>query len=350
MSDWGRDENAPENGRSVWLIVLVVALGLSAWGTQQMTWSVSAFLFEHLGNPTEDQMLDIEHAVADAKVLRIEDRWLGRKRVDFTYDRDGQPYPGVTVLPKWRLEEWLATSPLQVEYSPHNPGFSRPAGGPEAPLGWIAENSRLVLYGLAQAQFWLAIGLSAYLIYRWERPSLPRAPKVVILGQAETNAAIQAQNDRDWEAVLSLLSSEVRVTADPRLKEPIDQLVAVALTELGRFDEATDWLTGPDCEAKDSAYTHASTVTFFADSFEQSLAISESRWRRFAHPDAAYNVACALVRLGRTEEALPWLERSAEAGFANFDSFEEDSDLDPLRELPGFPAISERIRTNAQPS
>lgn len=46
---------------------------------------------------------------------------------------------------------------------------------------------------------------------------------------------------------------------------------------------------------------------------------------------ATYNVACALCRLDRAGEALPWLERAIERGFTNVELIGWDPDLEPLR-------------------
>jgi non-specific serine/threonine protein kinase len=57
-----------------------------------------------------------------------------------------------------------------------------------------------------------------------------------------------------------------------------------------------------------------------------------------------YNVACVYSTAGRTEEAIGLLERAIEAGFAQKEWIENDSDLDPLRDHPRFKALLRKMR------
>lgn len=52
-----------------------------------------------------------------------------------------------------------------------------------------------------------------------------------------------------------------------------------------------------------------------------------------------YNLACALARLGRTEEALASLARSVGLGFLEVDHIRADPDLESLRALEGFAQV-----------
>ena len=56
-------------------------------------------------------------------------------------------------------------------------------------------------------------------------------------------------------------------------------------------------------------------------------------------PINLYNMACLLALTNRNEAAIDFLERSAEAGFVDFIKFAQDSDLDPLRDLPRYKAF-----------
>lgn len=56
-----------------------------------------------------------------------------------------------------------------------------------------------------------------------------------------------------------------------------------------------------------------------------------------------YNLACALSLQNEIDPALGALRESVEAGFANMERFENDSDLDPLREEPGFRALLKEL-------
>ena len=58
----------------------------------------------------------------------------------------------------------------------------------------------------------------------------------------------------------------------------------------------------------------------------------------------AYNVACSLACAGEQEAALEWLERAAEAGFADRATLDNDPDLEPLRRSSRYQAVRERLR------
>ena len=56
-----------------------------------------------------------------------------------------------------------------------------------------------------------------------------------------------------------------------------------------------------------------------------------------------YNTACIYVEIGRFDEALDCIEKAVELGARNKLYYENDSDLDPLRDLPRFKALMDRI-------
>ena len=61
-------------------------------------------------------------------------------------------------------------------------------------------------------------------------------------------------------------------------------------------------------------------------------------------PSTLYNVACLYSSAGRKTEALDYLKRALDAGFAQREWIENDSDLDPLRQEPRFKALLDRLR------
>ncbi len=56
-----------------------------------------------------------------------------------------------------------------------------------------------------------------------------------------------------------------------------------------------------------------------------------------------YNFACNLARQGETKEALRRLQQALDLGFAHNDFFKETG-LDPLRGLPEFEVIADKVR------
>ena len=60
-------------------------------------------------------------------------------------------------------------------------------------------------------------------------------------------------------------------------------------------------------------------------------------------PVVLYNVACFYTHAGDTDRALELLESAVEKGWGDKAWLETDSDLDPLRDLPRFQALLQRI-------
>jgi serine/threonine protein kinase/Tfp pilus assembly protein PilF len=72
-------------------------------------------------------------------------------------------------------------------------------------------------------------------------------------------------------------------------------------------------------------------------------------WTGLAHsmepdePMVLYNVACIYSMAGKLTEALDTLERAVSRGLSQRGWFENDNNLDPLRSLPGFQALIDRL-------
>lgn len=87
---------------------------------------------------------------------------------------------------------------------------------------------------------------------------------------------------------------------------------------------------------------------YAAERFDEALAAGEKICERY--PTAAvwhFNTGALLARLGRTERAIEFLGIAADNGYTGIRSFEQNTDLDGVRELEAFGAIVERVRTNA---
>ena len=69
------------------------------------------------------------------------------------------------------------------------------------------------------------------------------------------------------------------------------------------------------------------------DVISQALAIDPDE------PTNIYNMACMKALRGHPTEAMDYLERSADNGFADFIHIEKDTDLDSLRSLPRYKAM-----------
>ena len=60
-------------------------------------------------------------------------------------------------------------------------------------------------------------------------------------------------------------------------------------------------------------------------------------------PYTVYGVACTHASVGRAEEAIDFLSRALEAGFAHRAWLENDSDFDPIRDHPRFRVLLEGL-------
>ena len=60
------------------------------------------------------------------------------------------------------------------------------------------------------------------------------------------------------------------------------------------------------------------------------------------HSTNLYNLACCKALLNKPQEALDWLEKSAEAGFTDFVHLARDPDLNSLRNLPRYKQLVAR--------
>ena len=58
---------------------------------------------------------------------------------------------------------------------------------------------------------------------------------------------------------------------------------------------------------------------------------------------AHYNMSCSLAQLGEVAEAVATLRKAIELGYQDFAQIEIDSDLDTIREHPGFLSLMESL-------
>ncbi|MFN8608090.1 MAG: hypothetical protein U0931_11205 [Vulcanimicrobiota bacterium] len=76
--------------------------------------------------------------------------------------------------------------------------------------------------------------------------------------------------------------------------------------------------------------------------FAESCQVFEAAWRKAAlqgkaiHPYYPYNAACCHALLGRTQEAIFWLEHALRDGLKDFAMISADADFESLRENPRF--------------
>jgi beta-lactamase regulating signal transducer with metallopeptidase domain/Tfp pilus assembly protein PilF len=82
-----------------------------------------------------------------------------------------------------------------------------------------------------------------------------------------------------------------------------------------------------------------------AERFEEAIELFGEALDQGYRPSAStYNIACGYARLGRTDEAIEWLERALDDGFDGGYLF-KDSDLDPIRSDAAFRELLDRVAT-----
>lgn len=126
---------------------------------------------------------------------------------------------------------------------------------------------------------------------------------------------------------------------------PPNGQLAIVLEREGLLDDVVDRLlrdpgsAGPRAVHVLSGYLHRTGRYAAAAALCEKL-FGDDRSNRGMN---AYNAACALARLGRSEEALVWLDRAVELGFADATFLDGDEDLASLRDHEGFLRIRARV-------
>jgi len=121
--------------------------------------------------------------------------------------------------------------------------------------------------------------------------------------------------------------------SDPALKrravaEEEGTVVLAVGGEPGRAYEISAW-----------EYYFAAMPAFKAERWDEAIALmQEGLEEKPGNPALLYNLACAESRAGRAEEAVGHLQQAVASDGTYAGRARDDSDLDPIRTLPGFPA------------
>jgi Tetratricopeptide repeat len=122
------------------------------------------------------------------------------------------------------------------------------------------------------------------------------------------------------------------------LREPALKRVAVAEEE-GTVVLAVGGEPGRAYEISPWEYTFTSLPLLRAGRWEEAATVLEEGLRE--HPENAsllYNLACAESQSGKVVEALTHLEEAVRRNPAYRETARSDTDFDPIRREPGFPA------------
>jgi Zn-dependent protease len=149
---------------------------------------------------------------------------------------------------------------------------------------------------------------------------------------ASQQALIVCETD-DWPRVLPLIEYAYQSSQSPAL----GMMYAHALIGSNRFKEAMPLIADTRlAQYAAGLYALMQTKAFEAGEFDLSAQAGVLAIERGGGPHIAYNIACAHARAGRIDQALEWIKRALHAGYSDFDSLENDPDLDILRDHPAF--------------
>lgn len=176
-------------------------------------------------------------------------------------------------------------------------------------------------------------------------------------GDVDAAAEVMRQNP-PWDPMAPLLHPQVvgvagggetavallQRTFDAHPGDATRTQLARGLVELGRLDDAIVLVDGgraPYLDTSSAAVVGAGL--FRAGRFGEAAQLGEASFARSIDKAMAYNVACAWLRDGRPDDALAWLHRAVDAGFANLAELDSDPNLAGLRGTRGFDQLRSRL-------
>jgi Zn-dependent protease len=179
----------------------------------------------------------------------------------------------------------------------------------------------------------------------------PRAAKNALgllpkgkLPDALLEGAIRLELGEAEEAV-PLLAEGIRGRADDFVASRLAKAVALS----GRVEPVATLLEEEAAAKEIGARPFQLVVAdlFAARRFLLAAELGQLLFARFGQGADAFNVACALGKAARPDEALVWLEKALDAGLADPSVLDTDADLADVRTLPGFQAVREKAGLGA---
>lgn len=138
-------------------------------------------------------------------------------------------------------------------------------------------------------------------------------------------AAAMKLRPEAWPLLVSALDDDLK----------LDEIVSQAVSRLA--------LAPPEQELAAAA----SQKLYEGGHIAASLLLCQRAFEVCKAPMFAFNAACCLCRLGRVDQGLIWLTKAVKAGYRSPVALEQDPDLAPLRELPGFAALADEAKSAA---
>jgi tetratricopeptide (TPR) repeat protein len=155
-----------------------------------------------------------------------------------------------------------------------------------------------------------------------------------------------------YEQALTALRS-VPTEANPAL---VGYQTPLALLHLGRREEAAAMLEESLKDyPEDSGGSYTSVQALMAalngdeETAERKIRSAIEKGKGFGHfHHTAYNIACAYSLMNKPEQAIKWLQATADNGLPCYPLFESDQYLDPLRNDLRFTALMMRLKEQWQ--
>jgi Zn-dependent protease len=154
-----------------------------------------------------------------------------------------------------------------------------------------------------------------------------------ICGPDASQQALLGFEKDEWPRALPLIEYAYQSSQSAEL----GVIYAQSLIGAQRYREAMSVISDARlAQYATGLYALLQTATFVAGEFDLSAEAGTLASERGGAPHIAYNVACAHARAGRIDQGLDWIKRAVDAGYSDFESLEQDPDLEPLRNQPEF--------------
>lgn len=105
--------------------------------------------------------------------------------------------------------------------------------------------------------------------------------------------------------------------------------------------------TAPASTARARELASQAEALAMGGKYAEALPLYRQAWEGGVRDQGVlYDAACAAALQGQKAEALTWLERTADAGFAMTEHLKQDPDLASVRDDPAFARVLERVAAN----
>ncbi len=139
------------------------------------------------------------------------------------------------------------------------------------------------------------------------------------------------------EAAVPLLAEGIRGRSDDFVASRLGKAVALS----GKVEPVSRLLEDQAAANEIGARSFQVVVSdlFASRRYEAASDVGQLLFARFGQGADAFNVACALGKASRADEALVWVEKAIDAGLKDPKVLDTDADLADVRALPGFQTV-----------